>query len=164
MKNIEWKGNTLKISDLLYKEALGAFTQVQGRLAHGFSSLDELLRDVCDFFFKSSAIKRGRYKVIMYSNFSGYSGKNNFAKTVVRATFCVLNGRIVTFSFERFKIAGGQRVAQSIYTDGPESRKTHLARFTGIYQKFADTEDCPYHKEWEAFAKAMPDFAVRPID
>ena len=36
MKNIEWKGNTLKISDLLYKEALGAFTQVQGRLAHGF--------------------------------------------------------------------------------------------------------------------------------
>lgn len=164
MKNIEWKNNSLKISDLLYKEALGVFTQVQGRLAHGFSSLDELLRDVCDFFFKSSAVKRGRYKVIMYSNFSGYSSKNNFAKTVVRATFGVLNGRIVTFSFERFKIAGGQRVAPVIYTDGPESRKTHLARFTGIYQKFADSEDCPYHKEWEAFAKAMPDFVVRPID
>ena len=164
MKNLEWKGNFIKISDLLYKEALGVFTQVQGRLAHGFSSLDELLGDVCDFFFKSSAIKRGRYKVIMYSNFSGYSRKNNFAKTVVRATFGVLNGRIVTFSFERFKIAGGQRVAPVIYTDGPESRKTHLARFTGIYQKFADSEDCPYHKEWEAFAKAMPDFVVRPID
>jgi len=164
MKNIEWKNNSLKISDLLYKEALGVFTQVQGRLAHGFSSLDELLRDMCDFFFKSSAVKRGRYKVIMYSNFSGYSGKNNFAKTVVRATFGVLNGRIVTFSFERFKLAGGQRVAPVIYTDGPESRKTHLARFTGLNQKFADSEACPYHKEWEAFAKAMPDFVVRPID
>ena len=164
MKNIEWKGNSLKISDLLYKEALGVLTQVQGCLKHGFSSLDELLCDVCDFFFKSSAIKRGRYKVIMYSSFSGYSGKDNFTKTVVRATFGVLNGRIVTFSFERFKIAGGQRVAPSIYTDGPESRKTHLARFTGICQKIADSEDCPYHKEWEAFTKAMPDFAVRPID
>lgn len=164
MKNIEWKGNSLKISDLLHKEALCSFTQVQGRLAHGFLSLDELLRDVCDLFFKSSAIKRGRYKVIMYSSFSGYSGKNTFAKTVVRATFGVLNGRIVTFSFERFKLAGGQRVAPSIYTDGPESRKTHLARFSGINQKFADSEDCPYHKEWEAFANAMPDFAVRPID
>jgi len=160
MKTIEWNGNSLKISDLLYKEALGVLTQVQGRLEHGFSSLDELLRDVCDLFFKKSAIKRGRYKVIMYSGLSGYSRSTKFSKTVVRATFCVLNGRIVTFTFERFKIAGGQRVAPSIYTDGPESRKTHLARFTGIYQKFADSEDCPYHKEWEAFAKAMPDFSL----
>ena len=50
MKNIEWKNNSLKISDLLYKEALGVFTQVQGRLAHGFSSLDEyrnVLLDEC---------------------------------------------------------------------------------------------------------------------
>lgn len=160
MKIIEWKGNSIKISDLLYKEALGSLTHIQGRLKHGFSSLDELLRDVCDLFFRKSAIKRGRYKVIMYSGFSGYSRGNKFSKTVVRATFCVLNGRIVTFTFERFKLADGQKVAPSLYTDGLESRKTHLSRFADICQKFADTEDCPYHKEWEAFTKAMPDFSL----
>ena len=153
----------LSISKKLAKTAEEQLTTVNGKLQYGFPAFNYVVDKICEVFRKSTAIKRGEYKLYLYSDHHGYDSIHTYSKTVVRCIAVVKNGVIREMTFERYMLGGKQTVFDSVYTNDVQTRATHLARFLEVNKDFIYTNNCDENLDWRKFVENMHNFRVRPV-